>query len=250
MQIQTILKNFGLNDKEVAVYLTLIELGSAPVREISTKSKVNRGTTYDILKSLMEQGLATYFNKQSHQYFTAEPPEKLVTALEHRKQEIDSVKNQIQENLPTLQSAFNRGGGQPVMKLYEGVKGIRQIFEDVLISVSTSKDKQYWIYSSATVKERKLVYAAMPDFNKKRLTKKIKVQTISLGLGGELVGLDQRKWLNSKDANLNATHQIIYAGKVAHISLDDAENPVGVVIENEAIFETQKIIFSNLWQNL
>jgi hypothetical protein len=120
-------------------------------------------------------------------------------------------------------------GGQPVMKLYEGTKGVRQIFEDVLESVTTSKDKQYWIYSSATVKERKLVYAAMPDFNKKRLSKKIKVQTISLGLGGELVGLDQRKWLNSKNANLKATHQIIYAGKVAHISLDDAQNPHGSV---------------------
>lgn len=250
MQIETLLKNFGLNDKEVAVYLALIELGSAPVRMIAQKSKVNRGTTYDILKSLMEQGLVTYFNKESHQYFAAESPEKLVQALENRKQAIDEVQQQIQENLPSLQSVFNRGGGKPVMKLFEGVKGVRQIFEDVLTSVASSKDKQYWIYSSATAKERKLVYAAMPDFNKKRIAKKIKVQTISLGQGGELVGLDERKWLESKNDNPSATHQIIYAGKVAHISLDDAENPVGVVIENEAIFETQKAVFNFVWNSL
>lgn len=250
MQIETLLKNFGLNDKEVAVYLTLIELGSAPVRVIALKSKVNRGTTYDILKSLMEQGLVTYFNKQSHQYFAAEPPEKLVQALENRKQAIDEVQTQITENLPNLHSVFSRGGGKPVMKLYEGVKGVRQIFEDVLTSVANSKDKQYWIYSSATAKERKLVYAAMPDFNKKRLLKKIKVQTISLGQGGELVGLDERKWLESKNDNLKATHQIIYAGKVAHLSLDDAENPIGAVIENESIYLSQRIIFESLWNTL
>ncbi len=250
MQIQTLLKNFGLNDKEIAVYVTLIELGPSPVREIALKSKVNRGTTYDILKSLMDQGLVTYFNKESHQYFAAESPEKLISALEQRKLAIDEVKTQITDNLPSLQSVFSRGGGKPKMKLYEGVKGVRQIFEDVLLSVAASENKQYWIYSSATSKERKLVYAAMPDFNKKRLAKKIKVQTISLGQGGELVGLDERKWLETSKENLKATHQIIYAGKVAHLSLDDMENPMGAVIENEAIFETQKAVFDFMWKNL
>ena len=63
MEIQVILKNFGLSEKEIAIYLSLIELGPSSVREISNKSKVNRGTTYDILKALIALGIVSYYNK-------------------------------------------------------------------------------------------------------------------------------------------------------------------------------------------
>ena len=91
MQTETLLKKFGLSDKEIAVYEALIELGPSPVRLIAQKSKVNRGTTYDILKSLLDTGLVTYFNKQTHQYFSAEPPEKLISALSDKQQQLEQV---------------------------------------------------------------------------------------------------------------------------------------------------------------
>ena len=76
------------------------------------------------------------------------------------------------------------------------------------------------------------------------------VKIISLGQGGELAGLDERKQMPTNDNQIKSTHEIIYAGKVAHISLDDKENPVGVVIQNEAIYQTQKLIFENIWSKL
>jgi hypothetical protein len=90
----------------------------------------------------------------------------------------------------------------------------------------------------------------MPDFSKKRMARKVSVKTIALDEGGQLVGLDERKWLPVKRKNLKATYELIYNGKVAHISLDSAENPIGVVIENEAIYETQKLVFEYLWNKL
>jgi sugar-specific transcriptional regulator TrmB len=85
MEIQVILKNFGLSEKEIAVYLALVELGPSSVREISAKSKVNRGTSYDILKSLIALGIVSYYNKESKQYFMAEAPEKLLSAIDQKK---------------------------------------------------------------------------------------------------------------------------------------------------------------------
>ena len=55
-------------------------------------------------------------------------------------------------------------------------------------------------------------------------------------------------WKNKEEPY--ATYEIIYAGKVAHISLDDSQNPVGVVIENDPIYETQKMIFEFNWSKL
>lgn len=248
MDIQTLLKEYGLSDKETAVYLALIKLGPSPVRVLASMSKVNRGTTYDILKNLISQGLVSYYNKESHQYFAAEPPEKLVLALEQKQRDLEAVREKIQLNLPALQLEFGQQGGRPVMKLYEGAKGIRQILEDVLETVGKALDKTYYVYSSANL--RKNVYQSMPDFSNRRMKKKIQVKTIALEPGGQLVGLDQRKWLKNDKRDLLATYELIFPGKVAHISVDNSENPVGVLIENQGIYETQKLIFENLWSSL
>lgn len=259
MQIQTILKNFGLSEKEVAVYLALIDLGPSPVRVIAAKSQVNRGTAYDILKDLIKQGIVSYYNKESKQYFVAEEPEKLLAAIDQKQEDLLEIKSSIQENLPLLKTLFEKQGGKPVVKLYEGIKGIRSILEDVLESMAQAKEKEYCVYSSSTV--RKNVYEAMPDFSQRRIKKKIKVKTIALGGGGQLIGLDERKWMplqfpspseerDRERLQLKATYEIIYAGKVAHISLDNAEQPVGVVIQNQEIYETQRIIFEFNWSKL
>ena len=243
MEIQIILKNFGLSEKEIAVYLALVELGPSSVRDISAKSKVNRGTSYDILKSLIEIGIVSYYNKESKQYFIAEQPEKLLSAIDQKKEDLEEVRQNIEKSLPLIKTLFEKQGGKPVVKFYEGSKGVRQIFEDVLEEVSSATDKSYYLYSSATAEHRKNVYGAMPDFSEKRIKKGIKVKIISLGEGGKLAGLDERKNMPSASSELKATHEIIYAGKIAHISIDQNGEPVGVVIQNEEIYNMQKMIF-------
>jgi sugar-specific transcriptional regulator TrmB len=250
MEIQVILKNFGLSEKEIAVYLALIELGPSSVRDIALKSKVNRGTSYDILKSLITLGIVSYYNKESKQYFIAEVPEKLLLAIDQKKEDLDEVRKNVEQSLPFIKTLFEKQGGKPAVKLYEGAKGIKQILEDILQEVGKSKDKVYYLYSSATEKNRKSVYEAMPDFSKKRISKNIKVKIISMGQGGQLAGLDERKVMPSDGKEAKSTHEIIYAGKVAHLGLDDKENPVGVVIQNQGIFETQKKVFEFNWSKL
>jgi sugar-specific transcriptional regulator TrmB len=250
MEIQVILKNFGLSEKEIAVYLALVELGPSSVRDISAKSKVNRGTSYDILKSLIGIGIVSYYNKESKQYFIAEPPEKLLSAIDQKKEDLNEVRGHIEQSLPLIKTLFEKQGGKPSVKLYEGAKGIKQILEDVLESTAQSSPKEYYLYSSSTAEDRKNVYADMPDFSKKRVAKEIKVKIISLGQGGQLAGLDERKQMPVNDSEIKSTHEIIYAGKVAYISLDDKEQPVGVVIQNQAIYQTQKLLFEFNWEKL
>ena len=144
---------------------------------------------------------------------------------------------------------FENRGGRPKTSLYEGLKGIRSILEDLLDRVEKEKGKTYYVYSAANL--RKNVYLAMPDFSNSRIKRGIKVKTIALGSGGQLVGLDERKWLTTGESeNFRATYELIYGGKVTHLSLDAQSNPIGIVIENAGIFETQKAIFESLWDNL
>ena len=245
MNIQTILKNFGLNDKEIAVYLALIELGPSPVRVVAQKSKVNRGTAYDILKALQKQGLVSFYDTKSKQHFVAEPPEKLLAAVKGKQEELEEVKKQINESLPELKTIFEKQGGKPIVKSYEGTKGIRFILEDV-IATTKNGDRTYYVYSSADVKSE--LYKDYKDFNHDRLKSKISNKVISFGRGGELVGLDERKWMPAEQGT--PTYILIYSGKVAMISLASSGQPVGVIIEDAALYQTQKMIFEFNWRML
>ena len=248
MEIQVLLRNFGLSDKETSVYLALIELGPSSVRVVADKAGINRGTTYDILKALIAVGLVTYYHKQTKQFFVAEPPEKLLSALEDREEKLALVKKDIKENLPRLQAIFERSGNRPAVKFYEGDQGMKQILQDVLETMKNREDKIYFVYSSGAAEDRKHLYAAMPDFNKKRTDKKIIVRVVSLGEAGGIFGLDERRQIPAAGDNLRMTHELIYGGKIAHIGLDDSGNSLGVVVENESIYQMQKQIFEFNWQ--
>src|SRR5687767_12462124 len=132
MELIPILKQFNLSDKEIKVYLALLETGATSVRKLSQKSGINRGTTYDALKSLKQLGLVSYYHKDTKQFFVAEDPEKLQDVLEEKEQSLIQMKKNIQDIIPALKSLYNTSGSKPVVKYYEGDRGIKTILQDIL----------------------------------------------------------------------------------------------------------------------
>lgn len=52
------LKQLGLSDKDIEIYLSGLKLGPSSVQEISRKAGVKRSTTYLIFENLKKMGLA------------------------------------------------------------------------------------------------------------------------------------------------------------------------------------------------
>lgn len=243
--IEGILKKIGLNDKEIKVYLACLKLGPSSVRKLAKQAEINRGTTYDILKSLQELGLISYYHQDKHQYFIAEDPSKLKDVLEQKQQQLKETKTQIEEIIPQLQLIHDNAGDKPVAKYYEGEGGIKTILQDVL-KVCGSGSKEYYVYSSSTIK--KYLYSAYRSFSAERIKTNIKVKSISIGPGGSTVGLDERRWLTKKESA--PTYILIYNNKMAMISVDIDDKPIGVIIEDKNIYQTQKMIFEFVWAKL
>ncbi|MEA3463627.1 MAG: helix-turn-helix domain-containing protein [Patescibacteria group bacterium] len=242
----TIFKKLGLSDKEIKIYLTILKYGAISVRNLAELAGLNRGTTYGVLKNLQQKGLISYYHQETKQKFVAEEPEKLLKLLKDRENELKRTKDKLKKIIPQLKSAQYKGGSKPTTKFYEGKKGVKIILEDILISVSASHNKEYYIYSATEASDD--LNSAYPDFTKNRIKKGICVKAISLAKGGGISGLDERRWIGANDKS--ATFINIYADKCAFISRDSRNNPVGVIIENAMIYETQKIIFLQLWKLL
>ena len=133
LKLKKSLEGIGLSEKEVAVYLALLELGSGTVSKISRYAGINRTTGYDILDSLANKGLANISCKEPKQEFAAEPPEKIekfiLEEIEKKKRELDEAKKLI----PQLKSMHNIAG-RPQVRFYEGREGLEEVYEDTLTS--------------------------------------------------------------------------------------------------------------------
>lgn len=240
-----ILKKLGFSDRCASVYLALICLGPSSVRNLAKKTEMNRGTIYDALKWLKDAGLVNFYEKEAKQYFVAEDPEKLYEMTQKRNEELQEVNKKLKDVVMELRSVYDRGGERPVARYYE--KGeIRKILEDVLEKCEKYGEMEYRVYSDQSI--RSFLYEGFETFSDARVSKNIRVKVIATGDGGALRGLDERKWLDVKKNT--PTYIIIYPGNTAYISLDAKSELVGVVIENEGVYETQKGIFESLWERI
>lgn len=240
------LEAVGLKPKDLKVYVTLLKLGTAPLRKVALECGLNRGTCYDTLRRLMEVGLVSYVDAKTHRFFTAEDPRKLTGVATRREVAVQEARLELQEAVPGLQELMGWSKHRPSVRYYEGDVGVRDILEDVLHTCAHASDKMYRVYSSAGIRD--LILHAWPAYTKTRIHKKVRVKAIASGEGGRTSGLDERRWLSRDEKS--PTYIFIYHGKTAFISLDAKQQLFGVVIDDEAIATAQIMIFEGLWKTL
>src|SRR3989344_8990784 len=115
-EIQRLLELYGLNDKEVKVYVACLQLGQDSAYNIAEKSGVKRATTYLILRSLVKKSLVTTHITSKSFLYSAASPQNLVSQLEHRKKEIE-------QSLPSLMALYNSQPEKPTIEIFEGLEG-------------------------------------------------------------------------------------------------------------------------------
>ncbi len=246
---EALLAALGLTPKEARVYLSLLKEGPSSVRQLAAATGINRGTVYDVLEELQAHGLARFYNAETRQYFVAAEPKHLETIAREKAEALRRAGEELAAVVPQLEAIYNDGDRAPVARMFEGPEGVRAILEDVLASMCDLPDaeREYYVYSSSAVRDAGL-YASFPDYTKQRIAAGIRLKNISFGSGGGTSGLDERKWI--KAAAGAPTYILAYAGKVADIVLDARGEFAGFVIENRAAYETQKMLFLELWDRI
>lgn len=246
LEMKELLKDIGLVDKETRVYEALLPMGSASVRILAGRTGINRGSVHDALNSLEKKGFVASERLGSRRRFLVRSPEDIIDTLEAQKKKIELSEKKVERALPALLSFYAKQGGRPSVEYFDSDEGIRKMLEDVLITVDALPEKEYALYSSKSV--RSYLYKLYPGFTKEKIKRRIKTKVVALGEGGDPANLKmaERKWLDS-DA---PAYFLIYGPKVAMISVAEDDTPFGVLIKDEKIARTQRILFDNLWQKI
>ncbi|MFA6171512.1 MAG: helix-turn-helix domain-containing protein [Patescibacteria group bacterium] len=139
---QQILLNYGLDQKEAEVYLSMLKTGLGSILKISQATEIKRSTVYLAIESLVAKGLVRPIVKGKKRYYLAEDPEKLVALIDDKKKEIEKI-------IPLLKSDYLKQSEKPRVTFYEGKEGIKKIYKEAL----ASKKETLWYGSAKDMKE-------------------------------------------------------------------------------------------------
>ena len=236
MEIQSVLEQAGLNQKQANVYLAALELGTASVQTIARKAELKRPTTYLILDELQHKGFVSIVPQKKILY-TAESPERLVVEL-GKKQDL------LKRFLPDLLALHNGKKEKPQVQLFQGKEGVAEVYA------------QAWRYQTLDI------FCTLSDVNKyfpelpKELKRKSEAGQMKVR---EMVtqsqeDLSHAKWMEQTNnyqirhapANMQfLTDNIIFGNSVAFFSYQPYL--FAVLITSEGIATSLKTLFELAW---
>ena len=163
---EQILKEYGLSDNEIKVYLASLYLGNSKVHDIAKRANLLRTTAYEILKVLINKGLASYIIKSNVRHFEAADPKELINILEEKKRKVKTI-------LPQLQAIKKATIEKPSITVFEGKAGLKTILDQVI----DDKPHELLQLSSADILETLEFY--FPHWIKRRIKNKIRTRIIN-----------------------------------------------------------------------
>jgi len=239
MDLEKILENYGLEEKQARVYLACLELGSATAYKLAQKTSLPRSTCYEITRVLQDKALISVFYKNKVKYFAAEDPRKTIDTA---KEKIE----QFEKALPRFNAVFNVAKEKPKVRFYEGAAGMKTILKEILgeaeelSGFSSSEDLililgDYW-----------------PDFIKQRVKKKIHVRTLlrDSEKARERLVTGPQELRTVKIIPAQYEHHgltFIWTGKIAMFSFGKETN--ALVIESKELSQMQKAMFDLIWDS-
>ncbi|HSH55570.1 MAG TPA: helix-turn-helix domain-containing protein, partial [Candidatus Limnocylindrales bacterium] len=167
-----LLTSLGLSKTEAVTYSTLVHLGSISIRKIAAETGINRGTTYEALKTLVAAGLVSVKQNGKREQYSAESPERIYDIIRDKRKDLADISTAAKDIVPDVLARQAGQSGGPLVRYYEGDTGVATILKDVLQTCRQLAKTQYYAYSSSSL--RHYLYRKYPQYTERRVAEGIK----------------------------------------------------------------------------
>ncbi len=244
--INQALRGIGMNEKEISIYLTLLNIGMAPGSTIAQRTSIPRSTVQFIGKELAKRGIITMTRKNNVHYFTPEPPEKLLYLLERDQKSIEKRQQEMLKVMGPLKQMMNPLSALPKVEYYEGEEGMIRLYDSFL-------DMRAPIDSfEETGKVFELFPEYAQEYMRKRIEWKIPNRCIapsgSPGNTNDPERFIEARFLDPKKYPF--TWHIKMCGDTVGIFSFDDRASVGIGIRHHDIAKNFHLLFQYVWDSL
>jgi HTH-type transcriptional regulator, sugar sensing transcriptional regulator len=254
--ITNVLKKLDLDDKEIQVYLQLLRTAPNRASTLAYQLRLPRTTVQNILLRLEKDGLTTKSFEKNVAIYLPVHPEELAKSIEMKNrqenQQFKQTLTELKQVMPELTSMMKSSKHLPNVRFYQGKDGVRKVLFDTLTAKTELKDFANIDAMFEHVKDINDEYIA--EREKTKITKRSLLLDTPFArkvYEGKKYSPKSHKGYKWIDSNLYpfALEMNIYDGKVSYITY--VENDfVGVIIENDHIYQMHNSVWNMIWDSL
>lgn len=238
------LKQLGLREKEAELYLALLEAGEANIQDLVEKAGIKRTSVYHLLEYLKEKGFVGVTTKKKRKLYFAQDPRKLESDLDERRSIVRRV-------VPELLSMANFIQKKPIIRYFEGMEGIKEIYKEYL-SHHEQEILSWWPEEESytkTIGDNFFFEYYMPERLKHRIFKRVIAPNTKYFV--DLERDDTKQLRKTKLIDLpEGEHRpievsIFGGGKIALLSFNEK---FGLILESKDVYDNFKSLFESQWK--
>jgi predicted transcriptional regulator len=235
----------GLSEKEALVYDVLLSAGACSGADLERHTGLKKNT-YALLASLAAKKLVTRHKTGARWLYRPAPPSVLAEIVDRTTRDLSQTKSTLTTMLPDLTSAYRVSVDKPVVRLYEGQEGLKEVFTDIY--GPHGGDNVVWGCVDIERVDVEFPKHLQDTLIPLRLKNKWIAKSVFVDdEGGRALHADDAKQLRESALVDGADHPMpaeidVYDDKITMISFERQEF-VGLVIQNQAFADTLRSIF-------
>lgn len=229
------LKELGLTDNEIKVYLILLEHGVLNPTKIAEKTGLHRSYIYDTLERLLDRGIINTVLVNNKKHYQPVDPKALREIFELKMRQLDSI-------LPQLSGLFQSTKEETRIELHRGKRVYRTLIKDLLSNLRNN-DTVLLLGVDENILETVEPIYLKQYFNiikEKNIKEKVIIKQ-----GGKKLDEEHLEYRELDPKYLDETTIVIYQSKVFMFVWG---NPYHlIIIESKKVANTYRKQFDLLW---
>ena len=253
-KITSILKDYGLDEKEIKVYVSLVEKDELNAYTIARITGIHRSTVYAIVERLLSKGFITNIQKDEKTFYSAIEISKIIVKIKEKESLLLSL-------IPEFEKIKEEGISR--VRVFESRESQKQFSFNLFNQINNGTIKEFYILSggpskalspeqrdSENLTSQIFMERLLKELKKQKSSKKIEYKGIwnekfkKSNLLELFSGLGEDRFL--KELPTLAT-MVIFGEYIAYLFTINGI-PQVIEIQNKLIAEENKAYFSYLWK--
>ncbi|MBS3174677.1 hypothetical protein J4440_02245 [Candidatus Woesearchaeota archaeon] len=241
--MEDILKSIGLSEREIKVYLALLELGQTTVGPVATKTRIQHPKIYQTLEKLIDKGLVSFIIISKTKHFQAQDPKYILNIIKEKERKFIEI-------LPILKQKQKFSKDKQTATIYEGYESIKSMFNNIIENLT--KNSYYYVFA---FKEEYINSQLASRFlrnihirlSEKKLDDRLIVHS---SIKKEFIkNYSHIKGIKYKFSNINIPFGLIITDNKI-INWVWEERPTAVEITSKKIAGQYKLFFLDIWNSI
>src|SRR3989338_148278 len=252
-KIASILEEYGLDEKEIKIYASLVEKGELNAYALAKITGIHRSTAYAVIERLSSRGFISKIQKGEKTFYSAIEVSKIISKIKEKESLLLSL-------IPEFEKIKEEGISR--VRVFESKESQKQFSFNLFNQINSGNIKEFYLLSGGPSKEVNPEKKDEEDLTSKlfmeRLLKELKKQKSSKKM--EYKGIWNEKFKGSDLLNLfsglgeyrfleeipTLATLVIYGEYIAYLFTINW-NPQVIEIQNRLIAEENRAYFSYLW---